>query len=463
MKQSIATLALLASLTLAGSYAHASNTVAGCPQGYVCTRTVETVAPICPTGYICRLNSSTSGTENAGNAANTGTAASTYVPGSYYNSYFGGLNSGPPNNNAGASLGGNQSWSTLYASTTATSTTSYVYSTSTPTALSVGAQLDAIIARAPTTWTTTSAVVYPSTARGAGGNIYAYYSPAAGQQVKSACGPGRFYNQLTTPYGCIDNFATNAPIVLNPAIPFDATGEPVGSYTITDPYCPGVIAREGIGSSQSRPILSTATGPISQTAAKANEGIIDPVLLQKQACIIGEAYKNQPYNNPWVTVNNLFGIVEVSSASTNFCKDSITLGEAKRRNEQQLSQGIHNDLYTSNSRLYVPTQYAFSLNNFESYFAYADHPGTNQVYWWNGTLARLNQWDTKYVNFYKNSDVKNTEFLALLNSVQFEQTSASSVPILKRCMDPGYVSNLLPIIGHYQSELIHDKKMGLIQ
>ena len=51
MKKFIATIALLVSLTLVGSSAHAANTVAGCPQGYVCTRTVETVAPVvCPLG-----------------------------------------------------------------------------------------------------------------------------------------------------------------------------------------------------------------------------------------------------------------------------------------------------------------------------------------------------------------------------------------------------------------------------
>ncbi len=90
MKKFIATIALLVSLTLVGSSAHAATTVPGCPVGYKCTPIAQTTAPVCPTGYVCTLKSSTTGTENA---ANTGNAATSYVPGSYYNSYFGGLNS----------------------------------------------------------------------------------------------------------------------------------------------------------------------------------------------------------------------------------------------------------------------------------------------------------------------------------------------------------------------------------
>ncbi|MEI7463059.1 MAG: hypothetical protein WCK03_01520 [Candidatus Taylorbacteria bacterium] len=98
MKKTIATIALLFSLTLAGSSAHAATTVPGCPVGYNCIPIVQTTAPVCPQGYTCTLNSSTSGTENAGN---TGTAASTYVPGSFYNSYLSNLNNNTANNSAG--------------------------------------------------------------------------------------------------------------------------------------------------------------------------------------------------------------------------------------------------------------------------------------------------------------------------------------------------------------------------
>ena len=102
MKQSIATLALLFSLTLATSSAHAANTVPGCPQGYNCIPIVQTAAIVCPTGYRCILNSSTSGTENA---ANTGTAATSYVPGSYYNSYLSNMNSNTLNSNSNLNAG----------------------------------------------------------------------------------------------------------------------------------------------------------------------------------------------------------------------------------------------------------------------------------------------------------------------------------------------------------------------
>ena len=202
-----------------------------------------------------------------------------------------------------------------------------------------------------------------------------------------------------------------------------------------------------------------------------------------------------------MTVNNLFGIVETSIGTTsnplrnptqltyktvtNFCKDAITLTEAKNRNDLQLAAGIHNDLYTSNSRLYVPPTYAPSLDSVErmlSYFAHAytyfppdyvygtrDPNYTNVMpikgnmnYWWNGA-EMAPAWDTNYITFYKPDDIKNPEFLALFNAIQFEQLTASNVPILQRCMDSGYVSNLLPVIGHYQSEIMHDKKLGYIQ
>ncbi|MEI7463574.1 MAG: hypothetical protein WCK03_04250, partial [Candidatus Taylorbacteria bacterium] len=87
MKKFIATIVLLISLTLAGSSAHAASMVAGCPVGYNCIPIVQTTAPVCPQGYTCRPIS------------NTTSSAGSYVPGSYYNSYFGGVNN---NTTAGA-------------------------------------------------------------------------------------------------------------------------------------------------------------------------------------------------------------------------------------------------------------------------------------------------------------------------------------------------------------------------
>ncbi len=465
MKQSIATLALLFSLTLATSSAHAANTVPGCPQGYNCIPIVQTAAIVCPTGYRCILNSSTSGTENAGNAANTGTAARTYVPGSYYNSYFGGLNSGAANNNAGASLGGNQSWSTLYASTTATSTTSYVYSAPSATALSVGAQLDAIIARAPTTWTTIDPFVQL-------GNItkssaitpltFGYYATDEGSHLKSMCGVNQFLNMLVKPYGCIDNFATNAPIVLNPAIPFDPNSEPLSDYTVTDPYCSGVTAAPNSGS----PIMIRDTSSNNRDSSPNYNS-----LVQKQNCVVGEAYKNQPYINPWVTVNNLYGLVEVShqnqttqknTVGSNYCENSISLVDAKKRNDELLAGGIHSDLYTSNARLYAPFQ--FSLYDAEMYLRYVYAPiGQNKgmYLWWNGAESNYVH-SEDFITIYKIGDIKNPEFLALFNSLQVGTFKTGGV-VLERCLDTGYISNLPAVAGHYQAEIMRAKSLGLIQ
>jgi hypothetical protein len=342
----------------------------------------------------------------------------------------------------------------------------------------VAAQVNAIIARAPTSWPQVSvfrSVDATSSDRPAAS--YGYYTPATGQHVKSRCGPNQFTSMLANPISCIDNFATNAPIVLNPTVPFDPGRADGGlsNNTITNPYCSGVTAREGNGSSRTKPILLNSNG----TTAKSNEGVIDPVLLQEQNCIIGEAYENQPYNNPWVTVNNLFGMVEIPVVAptdplrnpmngptykyaTNFCKDSITLAEAKRRNDQQLAAGIHNDLYTSNSRLYVPAPYSPSLYDVENKLTYLDHPGTNINYWWNGSQA-FHSWDNNYITFYKLGDIKDPEFLALFNAMQIENINASKVPLLMKCMDTGYISNLPPVAGHFQSEIIHDISLGLIQ
>ncbi len=337
-------------------------------------------------------------------------------------------------------------------------------STATSTyAQQMAAQANAIVARAPTSWPQDGGFKADpgSSARSA---WFGFYAPAAGHPVQSDCGPNQFMSMLANPVSCIDNFATNSPIVLNPAVPFDPSGNVV-SNTITDPYCAGLTAREGIGSSRQHLIDSTKT-----RTSQGSEGVVDSVWQQKINCFVGEAYKNQPYANPWVTANNLFGINQIylhpskgtTVIWTNFCKDAITLSEAKKRNDQQLAAGVHNDLYTNNSRLYVPPVYAPSLESVENSLTYLDHPGTNMNYWWNGNKASQ-AWSTSYETFYTQGDIKDPEFLALFNAFQFEQTTASNVPILMRCMDPGYISNLPPVAGHYQSEIIHDKKLGLIQ
>ena len=465
MKQSIATLALLFSLTLAGSSAHAATTVASCPAGYICTRTSEITPPVCPTGYVCRLNSSTSGTQNSANTANTGTAATSYVPGSYYNSYFGGLNSGVANNNTIPNLGGNQSWSTLYASTTATSTASYVYSTPGATAMSVGEQVNAIIARIPATWTATDPFVQLGNQNKSSdivASTFGYYATDKGQHLKSMCGANQFLNMLVKPYGCIDNFATNAPIVLNPAVPFDPNSEPLSDYTVTDPYCSGVTAATNSGS----PIMIRDTSSNNRDSSPNYNS-----LVQKQNCVVGEAYKNQPYINPWVTVNNLYGLVKVShqnpttqknTVGSNYCENSISLVDAKKRNDELLAGGIHSDLYTSNARLYAPFQ--FSLYDAEMYLRYVYAPiGQNKgmYLWWNGAESNYVH-SEDFITIYKIGDIKNPEFLALFNSLQVGSLK-TGVVVLERCLDTGYISNLPGVAGHYQAEIMRAKSLGLIQ
>ena len=441
-----------------------------CPAGMTCTRATPAATPaVCPLGYVCQPQTGTASTVPTYVPRSIYTPGSAYTPGSLANSASGNQSAGLPAGSMTAAqyqaLLQTQGQAAAQAQLQA-SLQSQLTSTTTPNTAqgNAGSQLDAIIAKVPTSWPVVAPVWGLDVTTGSRPAGYGFYAPAVGQPVKSVCGPNQFYNMLTTPYGCIDNFATNAPIVLNPAVPFDL----ISGHTITDPYCPGLTAIEGIGSGQRHLTDSTKTGRPTQ----ATEGVMDPVWQQKINCFVGEASRNQPYNNPWVNVNNLFGINEIylypprvnlSAIGTNFCKDAITLTEAKNRNDLQLAAGIHNDLYTSNSRLYVPSTYAPSLDSVERHLQYLDHPGTNKVYWWNGQLALLSGWATSYASFYAPDDIKNADFLALFNAMQFQQTAASNVPIIQRCMDSGYVSNLLPIIGHYQSELIHDKKLGLIK
>ncbi len=85
MKTTLATLTLLVSLAFITSSGNAiASTNILCPAGYICKPTVQTISPLCPTGYICTLKSTTN--------TQTNTSASTYVPGSYYNTFLSNLN-----------------------------------------------------------------------------------------------------------------------------------------------------------------------------------------------------------------------------------------------------------------------------------------------------------------------------------------------------------------------------------
>jgi hypothetical protein len=331
----------------------------------------------------------------------------------------------------------------------------------------VAAQVNAIIARAPTSWTAADPFVQLASipkSPDMGGNLFlGYYATDAGAHLKSFCGPNQFLNTLVNPIGCMDNFASSSPIVLNPTVPFDAGSEPVSSLVVTDPYC-SVISNVPLSGSGS--IVVNGASPTYDRMGDKSPNLNSA--MQKQNCVVGEAYKNQPYINPWVTVNNLFGIVKTTYRSnltdthpktgSNYCMNSISLREAKNSNDQQLAVGIHNDLYTNNARLYAPQK--VSLFDIERYLTYVYAPlGQNagMIYWWNGAKSNYVH-SEDYITMMKIGDIKDPEFLALFDALQLGSASMT----LMRCLDPGYISNLPAVAGHYQSELMMEKKLGLI-
>jgi hypothetical protein len=279
-----------------------------------------------------------------------------------------------------------------------------------------------------------------------------FYVETEGGHMKSRCGANQFFDIFSrSTQKCVNNFATSSPLVINPS----STGSVGGK--ITDPYCPGVISGDTLGGSRFLTNLSsTSARPVDRSANEIST-------MQTQGCVIGEANRNVPYVNPWVTVNNLWGLVNVRYpdttrpgkylAGSNFCRSSITLTEAKKRNDQQLAAGVHNDLYTSNSKLYVPTSPSLH-SDFEMQFVYSvDHgtPGSGVSYWWNGVSQGM----------YSNDDIKNPEFLALFNTMQFGLLDPLNT--LSYCLDSDYKSNLPAVVGHYQSLIKYLRSIGLVQ
>ena len=413
-----------------------------CPAGMTCIRTVQATPVACPLGYTCRPQTGTASTASTYVPSTIYAPGSAYTPGSFTNSTSGSLNAGLP----------------------AGTMTAAQYQTSVQTQgqAAAQAQLQASLQSQLTSTTTPSASgsstqSFLGVARVGTG----FYVPAFGQHIKSVCGPNQFMNVSVAPQGCMNNFATNAPITLNPSIPFNPTGVPMLGGIITDSYCPGVISYDAIPGSHN---ISDASPTADRLGDKSPNYAS---LTQKQNCVIGEASRNKPYVNPWVSLYNLFGLVNVkypdavlkgtTHVGTNYCKDAISLTEAKNRNSTLLATRVTSDLYTSNSRLYVP--YSPSLSEVEDLFKQLEW-GTQKWYWWNGTFAGT-VGDPSTGAWFTNSDIKDPEFLSLFNALQIG--TGAPLGALQKCMDPGYVSNFPAVAGHYQSVMLYLKSVGLVQ
>ncbi|MEI6304550.1 MAG: peptidoglycan-binding domain-containing protein [Candidatus Taylorbacteria bacterium] len=433
--------------TTSGASSGSSGANAGsvvCPAGYSCIAATQTPVA-CPLGYVCTQKSAAPGSA----------ATPTYVEGSFYRTYLSGAGSGGTTNRTSTTTNATQS-SRVGTGVTATDNSATAANTT------IGTSIDNTLSNLSISSTTYPATL-SKTQSGATISVWtSIYVDGVGMKVKSMCGPNQFYNSSVAPHGCKDNFLTSAPIALNPSISFEPSGTAKLGDKITDPYCPGVIAYDQFGGSR----FIRDASPTADRLGDKSPNFVS--LTQTQSCVFGEASKNASYNNPWITLNNLFGLINIrypdpvlrgtNHVGSNFCKSYISMTEAKKMDDTIASTGGTANKLVTQSRFYIAT--SPSLGEVEDVFTYTVSGGQDdgRVYWWNGVFAGyVHNWVETY---WQNSDIKNPEFLALFNAMQFgAQNPTSAIQI---CLDNGYKSNFPAVAGHYQSVILKLKALGWI-
>ncbi|MEI7463080.1 MAG: hypothetical protein WCK03_01635 [Candidatus Taylorbacteria bacterium] len=467
MKPSLATLALLVSLTLASSSAHAATTVAGCPTGYTCVRTVQTTAPVCPTGYVCTLKSSTTGTQNT---ANTGTTASTYVPGSYTNLILRPQEQTltPAQIQAAAQAQGltltvAQAQALIRSQTVASSST-------TSSGQQMTAASQAGNTSLATTTATTSYIVSSNTGRVSTGTpdpfvaqgTYGSYAAAVngltiinpifgvatspGQSLTPRCASNQYWDSYGSGgSGCYNQQFTSPSF--NSLIPNTTV-----TQIVSDPYCPSVrVNQYGVFSDR-----------------------------KNYACVMGEASRVSSYTNPFMTIANIFGVVyspdisylgykgnaaDKPVRSSNLCLSAVSLEKAKQMDTASSTPGN----YFRTSRLLVLG--SLGLDRLEQSLLYMENQ--HKGYWWNGKLAYATTGMTPNDGSvsgnlptatdypYSTSDWNDPRFQSLVQNIQFDRNFGIQNSMVSICLDANYKSNFPLWASHFSSLMLSNKAKGL--